>query len=110
MKGTSTSSIWIQPGSNDLGGPTFDNSLANTNNRHLNMKALDEEVRVAYSLSKRVKAVKNCRRIRKRDMMLNDATPHIVVDPETHQVTADGKLLVTAPAQVLSLAQRYFLF
>ena len=48
--------------------------------------------------------------IGKHSMMLNDATPHIEVDPETYEVRADGELLTCEPATVLPMAQRYFLF
>ena len=43
-------------------------------------------------------------------MIHNSATPDIHVDPETYEVRADGELLTCEPAQVLPLAQRYFLF
>ena len=43
-------------------------------------------------------------------MILNAATPHIEVDPETYEVRADGELLTCEPATVLPMAQRYFLF
>jgi urease subunit alpha len=59
---------------------------------------------------KRAVAVKNCRAIGKRDMIHNSATPKIEVDPETYEVRADGELLTCEPADVLPLAQRYFLF
>ena len=52
--------------------------------------------------------MKNCRKIGKRDMKLNDATPKITVDPETYRVTADGEALVCDPAERLPLAQRVF--
>jgi urease subunit alpha len=55
-------------------------------------------------------AVRGCRAVGKRDMKLNDALPRIEVDPETYVVTADGEELRSKPAQVLPLAQRYFLF
>ena len=48
--------------------------------------------------------------ISKRSMVHNSATPHIEVDPETYEVRADGELLTCAPAEVLPMAQRYFLF
>jgi len=48
--------------------------------------------------------------IGKRSMIHNDATPHIEVDPETYEVRADGVLLTCEPADVLPMAQRYFLF
>ena len=61
-------------------------------------------------LRKRLVAVRDTRRVSKRDMVLNDYLPRIEVDPETYHVRADGELLVCEPAQVLPLAQRYFLF
>jgi urease subunit alpha len=63
-----------------------------------------------YRLSKTLSAVRGCRGLTKRDMKLNDALPTILVDPETYTVTADGEPLRSAPASVLPLAQRYFLF
>ena len=48
--------------------------------------------------------------IGKRSMVLNNATPHVEVDPETYEVRADGELLTCEPATVLPMAQRYFLF
>ncbi len=56
-------------------------------------------------------AVENVRGgISKKSMILNDATPVIEVDPETYDVRADGELLVCEPAEILPMAQRYFLF
>ncbi len=63
-----------------------------------------------YGLSKRIEAVRGCRRIGKRDLKWNNALPEITVDPETYQVRANGELLTCEPAKVLPLAQRYFLF
>nr|MBA2247476.1 urease subunit alpha [Chloroflexia bacterium] len=54
--------------------------------------------------------VRNTRTIGKRDMILNDAMPEIMVDPETYDVSIDGELLRTEPATELPLARRYFLF
>ena len=61
-------------------------------------------------LGKKLCAVKNCRTISKKNMMWNDATPKIEVDPETYTVKADGRELRCEPAAVLPMAQRYFLF
>jgi urease subunit alpha len=55
-------------------------------------------------------AVSQTRTIGKSDMVLNSATPRIEVDAETYEVHADGELLTCEPAQVLPLAQRYFLY
>jgi len=64
----------------------------------------------ALGMAKKLLPVTNTRRIGKRSMMLNDATPRMEVDPETYEVRADGRLLTCEPAKVLPLAQRYFLY
>jgi len=62
-------------------------------------------------IQKTLVAVENTRgRISKKSMVHNDATPRIEVDPETYEVRADGELLTCAPAEVLPMAQRYFMF
>jgi urease subunit alpha len=61
-------------------------------------------------IQKQLVAVENTRKISKKSMIHNDATPQITVDPETYEVTADGELLTCAPAEILPMAQRYFLF
>jgi len=63
-----------------------------------------------YGLASKVLPVKNTRNIGKKDMVLNDLMPNISVDPETYEVHADGELLTCEPAEVLPMAQRYFLF
>ena len=63
-----------------------------------------------YDLTKGLSAVVACRTIGKGDMKLNDALPNIHVDPETYVVTADGEELHAEAAEVLPLAQRYYLF
>jgi urease subunit alpha len=64
----------------------------------------------SLGLAKKLLPVTNTRKIGKRSMMLNGATPRIEVDPETYEVRADGRLLTCEPAKVLALAQRYFLY
>src|SRR5471032_3295102 len=61
-------------------------------------------------LNRQLVAVQGCRKIGKKDMRHNDATPKIEVDPETYMVKADGVHLTCEPAKVLPMAQRYFLF
>lgn len=61
-------------------------------------------------LAKDTVAARGTRGIGKADMVLNDATPEIHVDPETYEVRADGELLTCQPAESLPMAQRYFLF
>jgi len=61
-------------------------------------------------LGKRLVAVRETRKVTKKDLVWNDATPHIEIDPETYTVKADGRILTCEPAKVLPMAQRYFLF
>ncbi|MBV8350898.1 MAG: urease subunit alpha [Verrucomicrobia bacterium] len=63
-----------------------------------------------YGLRKRVVPVRGIRSLGKSDMIHNNRQPKITVDPETYQVVADGELLNCEPANVLPMAQRYFLF
>jgi urease subunit alpha len=73
--------------------------------------ALDADLGKSLNLSRPLVAVSNTRRqISKKSMIHNDATPHIEVDPETYEVRADGERLVCQPAEILPMAQRYFLF
>jgi len=72
--------------------------------------ALAENIGTKYGLRKTLAAVKNTRKLRKRDLIHNDYLPVIEVDPQTYQVRADGVLLTCEAATVLPLAQRYFLF
>jgi urease subunit alpha len=64
----------------------------------------------ALRLGKPLVAVRGTRSVTKADMVHNDATPVIEVDPETYDVRADGVKLECEPAHELPLAQRYFLF
>ena len=73
--------------------------------------AIEDGLAGRLGISKELVAVENTRSgISKKSMINNDATPHIEVDPETYDVRADGELLVCEPAEVLPMAQRYFLF
>ena len=73
--------------------------------------ALDDGIGKRLGLTRPLAAVSNTRgSIGKKSMVHNDATPNIEVNPETYEVRADGELLVCEPAEVLPMAQRYFLF
>ncbi|MFY0679216.1 MAG: urease subunit alpha [Thalassovita sp.] len=69
-----------------------------------------EGIGASLGLAKQTVAVKNTRNIGKSDLKLNSATPQIEVNPETYEVRADGELLTCQPAEVLPMAQRYFMF
>jgi len=73
--------------------------------------AIDAGLRKRLGIEKELIAVQNTRgKISKKSMIHNDALPNIEVDPETYEVRADGELLTCAPAEILPMAQRYFLF
>jgi len=72
--------------------------------------AARSSLRNKLGCDKQFVAVQNTRKIGKKNMIHNSATPQIDVDPETYEVRADGELLTCAPADVLPMAQRYFLF
>jgi len=61
-------------------------------------------------LAKKLLPVTNTRKIGKRSMILNNATPRMEVNPETYEVRADGRLLTCEPAKVLPMTQRYFMY
>jgi urease subunit alpha len=63
-----------------------------------------------FGVAKKLLPVTNTRNIGKHSMILNGATPHMEVDPETYEVRADGRLLTCGPAKVLPMAQRYFMY
>jgi urease subunit alpha len=93
--------------------PTFGSfgaAIAPTSITFLSEASLNDGVPQRLGLKKLVAPVRNCRRIGKRDMIHNSATPNIEVDPETYEVRLDGTLITCEPARVLPLAQRYFLF
>jgi len=88
----------------------FGGALHKTSLTFVSKAGLKAGIGEKYGLQKPLVAVRNTRSIGKRDMIHNNATPKMSVNPETYEVRADGKLLTCEPAKVLPMAQRYFLF
>jgi urease subunit alpha len=88
----------------------FGKALTASSLMFVSKAAAKSRLREKLGVEKQFVAVEHTRDIGKKNMVHNDATPHITVDPETYEVTADGELLTCAPAEVLPMAQRYFLF
>lgn len=88
----------------------FGGSRHATSMTFVSQSALDADIGARLGLRSMVAAVKGCRSLSKKDMILNDYRPMIEVDPQTYEVRADGQPLVCEPATELPLAQRYFLF
>jgi urease subunit alpha len=89
---------------------SFGAAIAPTSITFLSEASLNAGIPQRLGLKKLVAPVRNCRHIGKKDMIHNSATPNIEVDPETYEVRVDGTLITCAPARILPLAQRYFLF
>jgi urease subunit alpha len=88
----------------------FGRALASSCLTFVSQAAHKDGIAKKLKLDRTVLPVKGIRKIGKKDMILNNALPKMEVDPETYEVRADGKALVCEPADVLPLAQRYFLF
>jgi urease subunit alpha len=89
----------------------YGRAIAATSMTFVSQASLDKGLAAALRVSKPMIAVQNTRSgLTKASMIHNGATPNIEVDPETYVVKADGVLLTCQPADVLPMAQRYFLF
>ena len=89
----------------------YGGALTHTSLTFVSKAALEDDIGRKLGLRKSLSAVSDTRGgIGKRSMIHNDAMPHIEVDPETYEVRADGVLLTCEPADILPMAQRYFLF
>ncbi|WP_241537642.1 urease subunit alpha [Cyanobacterium aponinum] len=89
---------------------SYGGAIASTSLTFISQAALDLDIKGKLGLRKPTIAVKNTRNLTKKDLKLNDYTPKMEVNPETYEVRADGELLTCEPAEVLPMAQRYFLF
>tara|TARA_B100000886_G_scaffold274720_1_gene198647 strand:+ start:1072 stop:2781 length:1710 start_codon:yes stop_codon:yes gene_type:complete len=88
----------------------FGRSVEQSTVSFISQAAQTEGIQQKYRLSKQTLPVQNTREIGKSDLKLNTATPAIEVNPETYEVRADGELLTCQPAEIVPMAQRYFLF
>ncbi|AZF30088.1 Urease alpha subunit [Pseudomonas sp. R4-35-07] len=89
---------------------SFGSALHATSLTFISQAAQKAGLPEALGLKKQIAVVKGCREVQKSDLIHNDYLPDIEVDPQTYQVKADGVLLWCEPAEVLPMAQRYFLF
>jgi len=90
---------------------SFGKALTASSVTFVSRAAADSDLRQSLGTEKQFVAVENTRAsIGKSAMIHNSATPHVEVDPETYEVRANGELLTCEPADMLPMAQRYFLF
>ncbi|KQU16937.1 urease subunit alpha [Bacillus sp. Leaf13] len=89
---------------------SFGQAVESTSITFLSKASYEAGIHKDVGLKKIMKTVSNIRNLTKKDMKLNGETPVIEVDPQTYEVTVDGELITCEPAEVLPMAQRYFLF
>ena len=115
--------VWAQMGDANASIPTpqpvhgrpmfasFGGAVAPSCLTFISQAAADADLVRRLGLKTPCAPVQNTRSgIGKAAMKLNTATPRMEVDPQTYEVFADGQLLTCEPAEVLPMAQRYFLF
>jgi len=88
----------------------YGRALYNTCFTFVSQISIDNGIVPSYNLNKKILPVKNCRNIGKKDLIHNDKTPRIDVNPETYEVKVDGEHITCEPLSEVALAQRYFLF
>jgi len=89
---------------------SFGRALSATSMTFISDAAQSAGIVEQLQLQKKIGVVKNCRNIKKQNLIHNYYTPQIEVDSQTYEVRADGILLTCEPAKILPMAQRYFLF
>jgi urease subunit alpha len=89
---------------------TYGRALSKTCFSFVSQASLEAGIVEKYGLERAVVPVRTCRTIGKKDLKNNDAMPKIDVKPDTFEVFVDGEKVGSEPAQVLPMAQRYFLF
>ena len=97
--------VHYRPMFGHFGGSLYNNSVIFVS-QAFNKTSLRDQL----GINKLTESVVGNRKISKNDMLLNNYTPTIEVDPETYEVKADGKLLTCEPAEILPMSQRYFLY
>ena len=87
----------------------YGKALAQSCFSFISQAALDADLPRQLDLERPCLPVQHTRDIGKAAMLNNNSLPEIAVNPETYEVYADGELLTCEPAEVLPMAQRYFL-
>ncbi|MEY4479529.1 MAG: urease subunit alpha [Bacillota bacterium] len=88
----------------------FGKAVQRTSLTFISQAAYEAKVHEKLGLEKTITPIKGTRNIGKKDMIHNDQTPTIEVNPETYEVKVDGEIATCEPATVVPMAQRYFMF
>ena len=75
----------------------------------MSQASIENGVPEQLGLESQVHPVHGIRSIGKSDMVLNDRTGDIAVNPETFEVTVDGEVATCEPVASLPLTQKYFI-
>lgn len=88
----------------------YGRAIYSTSYTFMSKAGIKAGVHEQLSLHKQIAPVANTRALTKANMIHNDYLPAITVDPETYEVRVNGDVITCEPADVLPMAQRYFLF
>ena len=86
----------------------FGRVLPDTCISFVSQAAMQSDIKARLGLERQVSPVRYTRQLSKCNMVLNSATPHIDVNPETFDVAIDGERLDIKPAEKFSLGQLYW--
>jgi urease subunit alpha len=89
---------------------SYGNALYRTSITFVSKTAFELGIPQQLNLQKMIQPVEHIRSLSKNDMVYNNAMPKIDVDPQTYEVRVDGTFITCEPAEVVPMAQRYFLF
>lgn len=89
---------------------SYGKALYRTSITFVSKTAFELGISQQLNLQKMIQPVEHIRNLSKNDMVYNSAMPKIDVDPQTYEVRVDGTLITCEPAEVVPMAQRYFLF
>jgi len=87
----------------------YGRAVARTSITFVSRAAADAGVPERLGLERWVEPVRGCRTISKAQMVRNDAIPEIRVDPETYQVTLDGKPATVEAADEVAMSHLYYI-
>lgn len=88
----------------------YGKALAKTCITFVSKVSYDNGTVQGYGLEKTLLPVSGCRNVSKKDLIHNDKTPEITVNPENYEVKVDGVKITCEPVDTVPLGQRYFLF
>ncbi|MBQ2007495.1 MAG: urease subunit alpha [Alistipes sp.] len=86
----------------------FGRVLPDTCISFVSQAAMQSDIKARLGLERQVSPVRYTRQLSKCNMVLNSATPHIDVNPETFDVAIDGERIDIKPAEKFSLGQLYW--